>query len=306
MDDNEPPDCEPSEPSDYGRDPSDYEPPDPSDYEPDPLDYEPPDPSDYEPDPLDYEPPDPSDYEPDPLDYEPPDPSDYEPDPADYQPDDYEPDMPDYDDGPDWSDELDFDLYQQQIHRDAIKQFTSDRMQSFYVANPDLALPAWEALQYAQKLLPVEPLAAVVFATTAMELAIKVVLIRPIVSGLVHTEGLAAFITDLTTQHTGMDRFQELLREILANFGGVDLKTYTRPNSKRTLWQEIGDVQKERNRVIHRGEKGKDSMAHLGVAVATTLLLKIFPLILSKLKLHTHAPLRVCSENHPHPPVDGA
>jgi hypothetical protein len=137
-----------------------------------------------------------------------------------------------------------------------------------------------------------------------MELAIKVVLIKPIVSGLVLTEGLAGFITDLTTQHTGMDRFQDLLSEILAKFGGVDLKTYTRPNSKRTLWKEIAEVQKARNGVVHRGEKAKDSMAHLAVAVGATLLQRILPIILGHLKLHLHAPITVCAAEHPEMPQD--
>jgi hypothetical protein len=277
----DPQDCEPPE----------YEPPEPSDQEPEP--------SEYDPDPSDYEPRDPSDYEPDPSDYE-PDPADYEFDPSDYQPDE----RGDGDDGPDWSDEIDFEVYQQQISDDAVRQFTGERLQSYYLANPKLGEPALDALSYAQTLLPKHPLAALVFATTAMELAIKVVLIRPIVSGLVLTEGLAEFITDLTTQHTGMDRFQDLLTEILARFGGVDLKTYTRPNSKRTLWQEIAEVQKARNGVIHRGEKVKGSMGHLAVAVGATLLRKIFPIILGNLKLHLHAPITVCAAEHPEIPDD--
>jgi hypothetical protein len=278
---------DPYEPTDY--DPSDYEPPEPLDYDPDPSDCEPPDLSDYDPDPSDYEPPDPSDYEPDPADYQ-PDPSDYE---------------PDYDDhGRGEPDEIDFEIYQRQIYHDAVKQFTEERLQSHYLANPKLAEPALDALTYAQSLLSTQPLAALVFATTSTELAIKAVLLRPIVSGLVHTEGLAAFITDLATQHTGMERFRELLTEILAQFGGVDLKTYTRPNSKRKLWEEIDDIQKARNGVIHRGEKPKDSAAPLAVAVAATLLRKIFPLILVKLKLHIHAPITVCADDHPETPTD--
>ena len=218
------------------------------------------------PDPSDYPPPDhdPSDYERDLSDYEPPDPSDFEPDPADYQPDpsDYE---LNYDDRLDEPDEFDLEIYRQQIYDDAVKQFTEERLQSYYLTNPRLAEPALDALIDAQSLLSTQPLAALVFATTSTELAIKAVLLRPIVSGLVHTEGLAAFITDLATQHTGMDRFRALLTEILAQFGGVDLKTYTRPNSKRNLWQEIDDIQTARNGVIHRGEKPKDSAAPLAV-----------------------------------------
>jgi hypothetical protein len=140
-----------------------------------------------------------------------------------------------------------------------------------------------------------------VFGVIATELAIKTVLLKPIVFGLVHTEGLASFITDLTTQHTGTDRFQTILTEILARFGGVDLKVFKRADSARTLWQEIGEIQKARNIVVHRGEVVDDGNAALAIAVAATLLREVFPHILAKLNLHLHEPMTVCADRHdPH------
>jgi hypothetical protein len=184
---------------------------------------------------------------------------------------------------------------------DAIRDFTAERLQSYYVANPNLAKPAYESLRYAEALLPSYPRAALVFAVTAAEVAIKTVLLKPIVFGLVHTEGLASFITDLTTQHTGMERFQTLLTVILAQFGGVDLKVFKRGDSAKTLWQEIGEIQTARNAVIHRGENADDAKAVLAIAVAATLLKDIFPQILAKLQLHLHDPMTVCADRHdPH------
>jgi hypothetical protein len=198
--------------------------------------------------------------------------------------------------GPQWAEEHSLFPYE-----DAIKEFTAERLQSYYVANPNLAGPAHDSLLYAQSLVPSYPKAALVFAATAMELAIKTVLLKPIVFGLVHTEGLAVFITDLATQHTGMERFQTLLTEILTQFGGVDLKTYKRPDSAKTLWQEIGEVQKARNAVIHRGETVGDANADLAIAVAGALLGDIFPKVLATLHLHLHEPITVCADRHdPH------
>lgn len=184
---------------------------------------------------------------------------------------------------------------------DAIRDFTAERLQSYYVAHPNLARPAYDSLIYAQSLLPSFPKAALVFAVTATELAIKTVLLKPIVFGLVHTEGLASFITDLATEHTGMDRFKTILTEILARFGGVDLKVFKRTDSAKTLWQEIGEVQKARNGVVHRGEALDDANADLAIAVAATLLTEVFPHILAKLDLHIHDPMTVCAARHgPH------
>lgn len=186
------------------------------------------------------------------------------------------------------------ELLYEEHYEEAIKEFTAERLQSYYVAHPQLAWPARDSLLYAQSLMPSYPRAALVFAATASELAVKTVFLKPIVFGLVHTEGLASFITDLTTQHTGMERFQTLLAEILTKFGGVDLKTYQRPGSGTSLWQEMVEIQKVRNTVVHRGEATADSNAELAIAVAKTLLNDIFPQVLAKLELHLHEPMTVC------------
>ena len=197
--------------------------------------------------------------------------------------------------------EFGHELLYEEHYEEAVKEFTAERLQSYYVAHPHLAGPAHESLVYAQSLMPSYPKAALVFAATATELSVKTVLLKPIVFGLVHTEGLASFIMDLTTQHTGMERFQTLLAEILAQFGGVDLKIYKRPDSAIGLWQEIGEVIRVRNAVVHRGEPVDDSKAGLGIAVASTLLNEIFPQVLSKLHLHLHEPMTVCARTHPRP-----
>lgn len=204
--------------------------------------------------------------------------------------------------GPQWARDHAQELAQEyyaENYEDAVKEFTSERLQSYYVAHPDLARPAREALLYAQSLRPSFPQAALVFAVTATELAVKTVLLKPIIFGLVHTEGLASFITDLTTQHTGMNRFQILLTKILAEFGGVELESFRRETSAKTLWQEIDEVQTARNAVIHRGEKSEDDKADLAISVASTLLGDVFPRVVAKLGLHLHDSTTVCAQTHP-------
>jgi hypothetical protein len=200
--------------------------------------------------------------------------------------------------GPLWVKDHGYELYQEH-YAEAVKEFTADRLRSYYVAHARLADPAHNSLLYAQALMPAYPRAALVFAATAVELAIKSVLLTPIVFGLVHTEGLASFIAELATQHTGMERFYRLLTEILSQFGGVDLRTFSRATSGKTLWQEIADVQAARNAVIHKGHPAEDATAQLAVAVAETLLKRIFPQVLTKLDLHLHEPVTVCAQLHP-------
>ncbi len=58
-------------------------------------------------------------------------------------------------------------------YEEAVKVFRSERLQSYYVEHPDLAVPALEALNYARTLMPTHPRAALVFGTTSTELVIK-------------------------------------------------------------------------------------------------------------------------------------
>jgi hypothetical protein len=179
-------------------------------------------------------------------------------------------------------------------YKDAINQFTGERLQSYYLKHPELASAAFNALQYAQSLRPSYHRAALVFAVTSTELTVKNVLLRPIISGLVHTEELASVVADLTTKHTGIGRFQDLLTEILGQYGGFELKTFRRPDSGKTLWQEMDDVQKARNNVIHRGAVVDEGVVDLSISVASVLLGGIFRRILKKIGLHLHSPIMIC------------
>jgi hypothetical protein len=180
-------------------------------------------------------------------------------------------------------------------YQQAIDEFTSERLQSYYLKEPELAVPALNSLSYAKELLHPFHKAALLFAVTATELTIKNVLLKPIISGLVHTEDLATFIADLTTTHTGMSRFHKLLTGILAQYGGVELKTFKRHGSNHTLWQEISAVQEVRNAVVHGGGNSELTTTVLSISVAETLLGEIFPRILKNLGLHLHKPIIICA-----------
>ena len=193
--------------------------------------------------------------------------------------------------GPQWAEDNGFVEY-----GDAINDFTSERLQSYYLAHTDVARPAHDSLVTAEALLGAHPNAALVFGTTAIELAVKNVLLKPIVFGLVHTEAVANFIAELTVQHNGMDRFRGLLSAILKSFGGVDLQTFRRTGSTMALNEEIERIQKARNAVIHRGESPDKAMAELSIVVASAILNDLFPQVLKALGLHLEPPHTISPE----------
>lgn len=195
--------------------------------------------------------------------------------------------------GPQWAEENGLTRFE-----DAVEEFAADRMRSYYVEKPGLAGPANNALAYAISLRSSHPQAALIFATSSIELAIKTVLLQPIVYGLVHSEELAPLIAELAVGQNGFDRFRHLLNKILQEYGAVDLESLYRSNSSTLLRLEIEQVQKARNRVLHRGEFAPESESDLAIAIATLLLFEVFPQVLRQLGLHHHESLMVCDKSH--------
>ena len=186
------------------------------------------------------------------------------------------------------------ELYRE--HKDqAIEEFTAERLNSFYLAHPHIAQPPFEALAEARNLIEGHTSAAQVFAAVATEVGLKDALLKPVVHGLVHSEPAAEIITEFTLR-TRFDFFHKLLSEILSEHGGVDLKTYKRAGVAKNLWDEILEIQRCRHRVLHKAESSSPAQAEQAIAVAETILEKLFPTVVSHLGLHLHDGVRICGD----------
>ena len=188
-----------------------------------------------------------------------------------------------------------YELYQEH-YQEAVNEFRVERLRSYYAAHADLAIPAFEELRYARTLLPGHPRAALVFAITAIELGIKKALLKPFVYGLVHMEVLAEPIAAVATKDSGF--FGAVLTGILKEFGGVDFDTFKRTRSAKILREEITEVRKARDSVVHGGGTVDLSMADFSITVAETILNEILPEVLKKVNLHLHPPGTVCGNRH--------
>ena len=197
-------------------------------------------------------------------------------------------------------DEAAYDEYMAELYeehkKEAIEEFTYERLQSYYVNNKLMAQPAFLALSEARSLIESNKSAALIFSSIAMEVGLKTTLLKPIVHGLVHTESVAALITDLTISHNGMDRYRKLLFQILRDHGGINLSNFKRTGSNKTLWEEINIVQKKRNLIMHRAVKAEAEHADLALTVASEILESIFPEIIAKMGLHLHDGFRICDD----------
>lgn len=197
-------------------------------------------------------------------------------------------------------DEAAYDQYMAELYeehkKEAIEEFTGERLSTYFLDNKLLAEPAALALSNARSLMTINPTAGFVFAAIAMEVGLKSSLLKPIVYGLVHAESVAALITDLAVSHTGMDRYRKLLLQLLQEHGGVNLDAHRRQGSNLALWQEIKNVLDIRNRVMHRAELTSKENAELALGVAAEILENIFPSVVNKMGLHLHEGFRICAD----------
>jgi hypothetical protein len=178
------------------------------------------------------------------------------------------------------------------LYSEIIEKFTSERLQSYYVANPRIAERALWALTQARGLLSTYPEASLVFAITAAEVGLKSCLLKPILHGLVHNEAMAVIIAELIPEQRN-DKFQNLLFTILNEYGGIDLRTFQRLGMGQTLWQEVKATQTLRNSIVHRGEHVSPGDAHKAVEIASAIIEKVFPSVITRLGLEMNSRLEV-------------
>ena len=187
------------------------------------------------------------------------------------------------------------DLYEE-FREQAIEEFAIARLKSYYLDNRLLAKPAVESLGEARNLITSNATAGFLFSFIAIEVGFKSMLLKPIVNGLVHSSSIAELIVKLTLSRNALDRLQDLIFRILEEHGWVDLKDYKRPKSDKTLWEEISELQKLRNSVMHRAEKVSRTQADLSLCVGSVILETIFPLVLKEMDLHLHEGYRICND----------
>ena len=186
-------------------------------------------------------------------------------------------------------------LYEE--HREqAIEEFTAELLQSYYRSNGLLAKPAFDALVEARNLMKTSITAAFVFSAIAMEVALKETLLKPIVHGLVHAGSVASLVTDLVMGHRSMDRYKDLLLQILREHGGVDLLSYKRSGSRKNIWDEMKTVQAKRNSIVHAAQVASEEETTLALSVASTIMEILFPSVITKMGLHLHDGYRICAD----------
>lgn len=168
----------------------------------------------------------------------------------------------------------------------AIREFTYERLRSYYLQHKVLLVPAARTYRIAESLLLAkQPAAALAFSASAVELFLKACLLRPVVSGLVHSEAVADLVVDSALSQTGFKRYEKLLAGLFKELTRLEIAEITRIDALRPLLEEAFSLQDRRNAVVHRGADIGESEAAEAFAVATAVFNDILAVALSELGL---------------------
>jgi len=166
----------------------------------------------------------------------------------------------------------------------AIGEFIEERMQSYFLKNPTIIRPPIDCYHHANELIQVSPQSALVMYTTATELFLKSVLLKPVLYGMIHNEKIANTIVDATTGQSGFSRYTKLLNALCLHAAGIQLNEIKGVNEKPILI-EAEEVQEIRNRVVHQGYRATPHEMGRAKNIASLILQEVVEPVLNNLHL---------------------
>jgi len=181
---------------------------------------------------------------------------------------------------------------------DILQSFQAQRLASYFVKNPRLALPVVTMLRSAQQMQRDYPTASFVFALACVEIALRDLLLIPILHGLIDSEPLAPLITKTFEKQRSLD-LNEILLSILKNHADIDPKVHlSSADGTVTFEKSYSALREKRNGVLHRAAVASIADAEAATILARIVLEVFFVRVLKKLGLHLHGYDEICDRNH--------
>jgi hypothetical protein len=164
----------------------------------------------------------------------------------------------------------------------AIDEFIMERLKSYYLEYPDSAVKISLFIKNSERVLQAEPTYSLLLSVAATESIIKTLLLKPLIYGLVHTDSLAGYVSDLLVKQSGMDNVGKLVFKLFDEFiyCADGFENYKRAGNSISLWQERKQYNDIRNLVAHRTEFCSQQDANESLAVAK----EFFTLVTTVLK----------------------
>lgn len=180
-------------------------------------------------------------------------------------------------------------------HRDqVIREFTSARLRSYYLKEPDLAVNGRRAFHQAKQLYQLGHLGpALVCGVTVIEVFFKAAFLRPVIYGLVHSDALAEAVVKAALSQPGYKRYEPLLAKLYSELVGKELNSFRRKGSTKPILVDASEAQAVRNRVVHEAYAPTDDEARQAIGSAAIVMVNIWRPMLHALDLRIGAKGRV-------------
>ncbi len=175
--------------------------------------------------------------------------------------------------------------YEEELRIQIVEDFIEERRLSYYEENPEVLTSSVRILNEANVLLNQSPTASLLLSSTAIETAIKAGILKPIIYGLIHSDATADIVSDATIEQKSFNRLKKLMFKLLADLSSIDMETFQRSGSNKSLWNEWKNVQHSRNKIAHEAKEYDIEEARYALSVAQGVLWELIPTVLSSLSL---------------------
>ncbi len=175
--------------------------------------------------------------------------------------------------------------YIDDIKSEGIDEFQQERLQEYYLSNKNLPQLIDQHLNKAKGLIDANfAEAGFVFSFIVVEIILNNMFLKPILHGSFMDQYIADLVIEEILQ-TRNSSIKKILFSVLKYSANFDFMTYKRPKIKVILWQEIMNVRKQRNEIIHKGKTVALNEAKYTYGIAIYLSKIIFPKLLNNVEL---------------------
>jgi HEPN domain-containing protein len=163
-----------------------------------------------------------------------------------------------------------------------VEDFKADNLTAFYDKNPKLLQKSFVAINEAKKVIDTSPSAALLFAFTAIETAIKYTLIQPIIYGITDNEKIANLISNNFLKTSNANTYINMAFNLTKEVIDLDLSD-TKSKYGKPLISEIKIIATKRNKIIHSAELCTKQEAELALKIVDDIFKEIIEITLSKM-----------------------
>lgn len=159
--------------------------------------------------------------------------------------------------------------------------FVYEKVFDFYKSNPEISVEPLLNLKEAEKLFEFNHFtASFLHAAISIETGVKIIIFKPILSSLSLDQRATDLLFKDTFRTKSIPQISSFYYQILSDLTKINFKEIKRDRFSKTLWFELQELQKTRNKIIHQGKLVTNEIAEYSISISKFLFEKTIPAIL--------------------------